>query len=155
MPAATLTAVPATAVKRKQRDEDQGSDDEGSDVVSFYLCLRDPQLIRSLEHGQRRFRLLQPEPRSRRVSPSQRIPNHTDVSHSIALKRLLRQLLSSDAKEFDIHALAQLVLSQAVQMGIGSTVKVDGTESDPYAYLSLVDLNGCSVSLLGRGVLQS
>lgn len=64
---------------------------------------------------------------------------------SIALKRLLRQLLSSDAEEFDIHALAQLVLSQAVQMGIGSTVKVDGTESDPYAYLSVVDLNACAV----------
>jgi hypothetical protein len=36
MPAsATVTAVPATAVKRKQRDEEQGSDDEGSDVVSY------------------------------------------------------------------------------------------------------------------------
>lgn len=34
MPASTtVTAVPATAVKRKQRDEEAGSDDEGSDVV--------------------------------------------------------------------------------------------------------------------------
>lgn len=34
MPATTVTAVPATALKRKQRDQEQESDDEGSDVVS-------------------------------------------------------------------------------------------------------------------------
>ena len=31
-------------------------------------------------------------------------------------------------------------------MGIGTTVKVDGTESDPYAYISLVDLSNVDVS---------
>ena len=59
----------------------------------------------------------------------------------IALKRLLRQLFTSDSELFDIHALAQHILSSAGQMGIGTTVKVDGTESDPYAYISLVDLS--------------
>ncbi|KAJ9127786.1 hypothetical protein QFC24_000069 [Naganishia onofrii] len=108
----TLTALPATSVKRKTRDEDEGSGDEGSDVSMVNVD----------------FDFYNPNP---------------DVD-DIALKRLLRQLLSSDAEEFDIHALAQLVLTQAVQMGIGSTVKVDGTESDPYAYLSVVDLSACA-----------
>ncbi|KAJ9112741.1 hypothetical protein QFC20_002066 [Naganishia adeliensis] len=122
MPASTtVTAVPATAVKRKQRDEEAGSDDEGSDVSMVNVD----------------FDFYNPNP---------------EVD-DIALKRLLRQLLSSDAKEFDIHSLAQLVLSQAVQMGIGSTVKVDGTESDPYAYLSLVDLNGCAKEAPIRALL--
>ncbi|KAJ9104767.1 hypothetical protein QFC19_003908 [Naganishia cerealis] len=113
MPAnATITALPATSVKRKTRDDEDASGDDGSDVSMVNVD----------------FDFYNPNP---------------EVD-DIALKRLLRQLLSSDAEEFDIHALAQLVLTQAVQMGIGSTVKVDGTESDPYAYLSLVDLNACA-----------
>jgi hypothetical protein len=68
------------------------------------------------------------------------------VLFSIALKRLLRQLFTSDAEFFDIHALAQHILTSAGQMGIGTTVKVDGTESDPYAYISLVDLSNIDVS---------
>ena len=66
---------------------------------------------------------------------------------SIALKRLLRQLFTSDAEFFDIHTLAQHILTSAGQMGIGTTVKVDGTESDPYAYISLVDLSNIDVSI--------
>jgi protein BCP1 len=70
---------------------------------------------------------------------------------SIALKRLLRQLFTSDAEFFDIHALAQHILASAGQMGIGTTVKVDGTESDPYAYISLVDLSNIDVSTFLQG----
>ncbi len=67
-------------------------------------------------------------------------------SHSIALKRLLNQLFTSDAQLFDIHALATLILSAAKEYGVGSCVKVDGQESDPYAYLSVVDVASNCVS---------
>lgn len=53
------------------------------------------------------------------------------------LKILLRQLFDTDAQEFDLSALADLILSQPL---LGSTVKVDGKESDPYAFLSVLNL---------------
>ncbi|EPS32424.1 Protein bcp1 [Penicillium oxalicum] len=53
------------------------------------------------------------------------------------LKNLLRQLFDNDAQLFDLSALADLILSQPT---LGSTVKVDGNESDPYAFLSVVNL---------------
>ncbi|KAJ5121434.1 Protein bcp1 [Penicillium bovifimosum] len=53
------------------------------------------------------------------------------------LKNLLRQLFDNDAQIFDMSALADLILSQPT---LGSTVKVDGHESDPYAFLSIVNL---------------
>jgi hypothetical protein len=34
MPDQVITAVPATNIKRKNREEEEDSDDEGSDVVS-------------------------------------------------------------------------------------------------------------------------
>lgn len=53
------------------------------------------------------------------------------------LKNLLRQLFDNDAQMFDLSALADLILSQPL---LGSTVKVDGNESDPYAFLSVLNL---------------
>ncbi|KAL1971323.1 hypothetical protein VTN77DRAFT_275 [Rasamsonia byssochlamydoides] len=53
------------------------------------------------------------------------------------LKTLLRQLFDSDAQLFDLSALADMVLAQPL---LGSTVKVDGNESDPYAFLSVLNL---------------
>jgi protein BCP1 len=53
------------------------------------------------------------------------------------LKNLLRQLFDNDAQIFDMSALADLILSQPT---LGSTVKVDGNESDPYAFLSVLNL---------------
>ncbi|RDA85284.1 hypothetical protein CP532_5927 [Ophiocordyceps camponoti-leonardi (nom. inval.)] len=53
------------------------------------------------------------------------------------VKSLLRQLLDVDASLFDVSALAELVLSQPT---IGSTVKVDGKETDPYAMLTAINL---------------
>ncbi|KAJ5160131.1 Protein bcp1 [Penicillium canariense] len=53
------------------------------------------------------------------------------------LKNLLRQLFDNDAQIFDMSALADLILSQPL---LGSTVKVDGNESDPYAFLSVLNL---------------
>ncbi|CRG83852.1 Protein bcp1 [Talaromyces islandicus] len=53
------------------------------------------------------------------------------------LKTLLRQLLDADAELFDVSALADLILSQPT---LGSTVKVEGMETDPYAFLSVINL---------------
>jgi protein BCP1 len=49
----------------------------------------------------------------------------------------LRQLLDTDAELFDVSALADLILSQPT---LGSTVKVEGMETDPYAFLSVINL---------------
>ncbi|KAH7411074.1 p21-C-terminal region-binding protein-domain-containing protein [Cadophora sp. MPI-SDFR-AT-0126] len=54
------------------------------------------------------------------------------------LKSLLRQLLDVDAQLFDLSALADLILSQPT---IGSTVKVDGDETDAYAFLTILNLH--------------
>ncbi|KAF1928074.1 uncharacterized protein M421DRAFT_101430 [Didymella exigua CBS 183.55] len=53
------------------------------------------------------------------------------------LKTLLRQLLDVDHQLFDLSALADLILSQPL---LGSTVKVDGAETDPYAFLTVLNL---------------
>jgi len=52
-------------------------------------------------------------------------------------KSLLRQLLDVDSQLFDLSALADLILSQPT---IGSTVKVDGEDTDPYAFLTILNL---------------
>lgn len=52
------------------------------------------------------------------------------------IKALLRQLFDVDANLFNMSALADLVLSQPT---IGSTVKVDGKETDPYAMLTALN----------------
>ncbi|KAJ4301712.1 Mss4p nuclear export [Kalmusia sp. IMI 367209] len=49
------------------------------------------------------------------------------------LKTLLRQLLDIDAQLFNLSELADLILSQPL---LGSTVKCDGNESDPFAFLT-------------------
>jgi hypothetical protein len=53
------------------------------------------------------------------------------------IKNLCRQLFDLDAPLFDLSALTDLVLAQPT---LGSTVKVDGNESDPYAFLTVVNL---------------
>jgi len=53
------------------------------------------------------------------------------------LKVLLRQLFDTDGHLFDLSALSDLILSQPL---LGSTVKVDGNETDPYAFLSVLNL---------------
>jgi protein BCP1 len=64
------------------------------------------------------------------------------------LKTLLRQLLDIDAQLFDLSALADLILSQPL---LGSTVKVDGNESDPYAFLTVLNLHTHRVSMANAG----
>ncbi|KAF1846440.1 uncharacterized protein K460DRAFT_313874 [Cucurbitaria berberidis CBS 394.84] len=53
------------------------------------------------------------------------------------LKTLLRQLLDVDNQLFNLSELADLILSQPL---LGSTVKVDGNETDPYAFLTVLNL---------------
>ena len=53
------------------------------------------------------------------------------------LKTLLRQLFDVDAELFDLSALADLILAQPL---LGTTVKCDGKESDPYAFLTVLNL---------------
>ncbi|EXJ68739.1 uncharacterized protein A1O5_08533 [Cladophialophora psammophila CBS 110553] len=53
------------------------------------------------------------------------------------IKTLLQQLLDVDAQLFDLSALTDLILSQPT---LGSTVKVDGNETDAYAFLSVLNL---------------
>lgn len=53
------------------------------------------------------------------------------------LRSLVRQLLDVDSQLFDLSALADLILSQPT---IGSTVKVDGEDTDPYAMMTVLNL---------------
>jgi protein BCP1 len=53
------------------------------------------------------------------------------------LKTLLRQLLDIDNQLFDLSALSDLILSQPL---LGSTVKVDGNKSDPFAFLTVLNM---------------
>lgn len=52
------------------------------------------------------------------------------------LRTLLRQLFDIDNTLFDLSALSDLILSQPL---LGTTVKVDGNESDPYAFLTVIN----------------
>jgi protein BCP1 len=60
-----------------------------------------------------------------------------DVDYQ-AIKRLLRQLFGRDAEQFDLHELTELILAQP---NIGSTIKTDGEESDPYALLTVLNMH--------------
>ncbi|EJD55116.1 hypothetical protein AURDEDRAFT_109577 [Auricularia subglabra TFB-10046 SS5] len=62
-------------------------------------------------------------------------PNANDYH---ALKNLLNQLFQSDAQELAVEALADLLVAQTL---VGTTVKTDGKDSDPYAFLSVVNLD--------------
>ena len=53
------------------------------------------------------------------------------------IKTLLRQMFDADAQLFDLSALTDLILSQPL---LGSTVKVDGHKTDPYAFLTVLNI---------------
>ncbi|GAB5590405.1 Mss4p nuclear export [Umbelopsis nana] len=61
-----------------------------------------------------------------------------DAIDFLAVKRLLVQLLSADAEFLNISDMADLIVAQKA---VGSTVKVDGKESDPYALLTAININ--------------
>jgi protein BCP1 len=54
-----------------------------------------------------------------------------------ALKRLLGQLFASDAELIDVGDLVDIIIEENQ---VGTTIKVDGQESDPYAILSVINL---------------
>lgn len=59
------------------------------------------------------------------------------------LKSLCRQLFDLDAQLFDLSELVDLILSQPL---LGSTVKCNGADSDPYAFLTVLNLYQHKVS---------
>lgn len=62
---------------------------------------------------------------------------HPDVDYH-ALKRLATQLFQGDAELLHVNDLADLILSQPL---VGTTVKCDGRESDPYAVLTVLNMH--------------
>jgi protein BCP1 len=58
----------------------------------------------------------------------------------MAVKRLLRQTLSHDDEIIDVHPLAELILSEGIRLGAGSSIKTDGEESDPWGLVGVVDI---------------
>ncbi|KAF9506975.1 hypothetical protein BS47DRAFT_1333573 [Hydnum rufescens UP504] len=50
---------------------------------------------------------------------------------------MLAQLFQADAELLHTHELAELIISQPL---LGTTVKTDGIESDPYAFLTVLNL---------------
>lgn len=56
----------------------------------------------------------------------------------LAIKRLLNQLFGPDAESLGTSDLTDLILSQPL---LGTTVKIDGIDSDPYAFLTVLNLN--------------
>ncbi|KAI7849048.1 p21-C-terminal region-binding protein-domain-containing protein [Circinella umbellata] len=61
-------------------------------------------------------------------------PDQTDYQ---ALKRLLSQLFSADAELIQLGDIVDILLEEN---HVGTTVKVDGQESDPYAILSVISM---------------
>ncbi|GAB1735749.1 hypothetical protein NU219Hw_g5097t1 [Hortaea werneckii] len=54
------------------------------------------------------------------------------------LKMLLRQLFDVDNDLFDLSELTDMILAQPL---LGSTVKCEGEESDPYAFLTVLNMH--------------
>lgn len=55
-----------------------------------------------------------------------------------ATKNLLRQLLGDDAVQFDLSSLADLILKDN---SVGSCIKTDGKDGDPFALLSVINIS--------------
>ncbi|KAF8169932.1 p21-C-terminal region-binding protein-domain-containing protein [Pholiota molesta] len=55
-----------------------------------------------------------------------------------AIKRLLTQLLQRDAEQLYLNELTELILSQPT---VGTTIKTDGIESDPFALFTVLNMH--------------
>lgn len=64
-----------------------------------------------------------------------------------ATKNLLNQLFQNDAQLLAVEGLTELLIGQTQ---IGTTVKTDGLDADPYAFVTVVnlDVHRASCSLL-------
>jgi len=70
--------------------------------------------------------------------------DYFDPSPSVdyhGLKTLLRQLFDADNTLIDLSELADMILAQPT---VGSTIKCDGQETDPYAFLTVLNLHARS-----------
>ncbi|KAI1361757.1 putative actin cytoskeleton organization and vesicular protein [Xylaria arbuscula] len=63
--------------------------------------------------------------------------NFNDKVDFHGMRNLIRQLFDVDATLFDVSALVDLILSQS---SIGSTIKTDGEESDPFAFVTALNI---------------
>ena len=70
-----------------------------------------------------------------------------------AINRLLIQLFGSDAESLQTGVIADLILSVA-DTDVGSTVKTDGEEGDPYAFLTVLSCDAHRVPLFIFIVLE-
>lgn len=68
-----------------------------------------------------------------------------------ATKTFLRQLFGDDAIHFDISGLADLILTENA---VGTTIKTDGQEGDPFALLSVIDVTNNASKPSVRAVLD-
>ena len=67
------------------------------------------------------------------------------------LKSLTRQLFDVDSQLIDLSGIADLILSQPT---IGSTVKVDGEETDPYAFLTVLNMHEHRDKPVMKGIIE-
>lgn len=112
--------APPQQVKRKGDDED--SDEVCAFPASGTRCVPSSPIFQEMDTVNVDFEWFDPQPE---------VDFH-------GLKTLLRQLFDIDWTLFDLSALADLILSQPL---LGSTVKVDGNESDPFAFLTVLNLS--------------
>ena len=55
-----------------------------------------------------------------------------------AIKRLLTQLFQRDAEQLHVNELTELILSQPT---VGTTIKTDGIESDPFSLFTVLNMH--------------
>lgn len=68
-----------------------------------------------------------------------------------ATKTFLRQLFGDDAIHFDISGLADLILTNNA---VGTAIKTDGQEGDPFALLSVIDIYAHSAKPSVKAILD-
>lgn len=69
-----------------------------------------------------------------------------------AIKLLISQLLSKDASLVDVSGLADYLIKQD---GVGTVVKTDGDEGDPFAITSIVPLDDPALSSVKQYITQA
>jgi protein BCP1 len=122
--------LPDAADKRKQQedDDDSGSDEVCDSALLPAIAMRCDAMRCAQAHTTQDMDMVNVD--FEWFDPQPAVDFH-------GLKTLLRQLLDIDAQLFNLSELTDLILSQPT---LGSTVKVDGNETDPYAFLTVLNL---------------
>lgn len=108
--------------KRKQDSDNEISDSSSSDVVSFQSHQMETVLTSLKDLIDVAFEFFDPNP---------------NIDYQ-AIKRLLSQLFQQDSENMNMHELTELVLTQPT---VGTTIKTDGIQSDPYALLTVLNMH--------------